>query len=250
MRAQAQIRRKGGLALLVQPEREEAALWRRFTLTNEAILREGLFERYRRFARSLARRHARRIGSRPDIVEDLEQYGYRGLLEAIDRFDPQRGASFLTFASARIAGSILDGQAQLDERGAQMRFRRRLERERFVSLTAGERSAKSATDELSDLVTELAIGLMLAAEDRDTPSDVTGRSDSGFDSLAWRETKAVLASRVETLPEPERSIIRQHYLNDLLFSQIATMLGLSKGRISQLHKRALKKLSNSMKVFR
>ncbi len=243
-------RRKGGLALIVRPDREEAALWRRFQETQEAWLREGLFERYRRFARSLARRHARRTGLRPDMFEDLEQFGYRGLLEAIDRFDPANGASFLTFASARIAGSIVDGMGQLDERSAQLRFRRRLERERFGSLTDGPHEAKSATEQLSDLVTELALGLILSAEERDAPTGLSGRADNGFDSLAWRETRTVLTQRVESLPEPERTVIRQHYLNDLLFSQIATMLGLTRGRISQIHRAALEKLRKSMRAFR
>lgn len=243
-------RRKAGLALIVRPDREEAALWRRFQETHDSWLREGLFERYRRFARSLARRHARRTGVNFDMIEDLEQFGYRGLLEAIDRFDPTRGASFLTFASSRIAGTIIDGLGQLDERGAQYRFRRRLERERISSLTEEVRGGKSATDELSDLVTELALGLILSAEDRDAPSDMTGRSDNGFDSLAWRETRAVLTTRVEDLPEPHRTVIRQHYLNDLLFTQIASMLGVTKGRVSQIHRAALEKLRMSMRAFK
>ncbi|MBX9645219.1 MAG: sigma-70 family RNA polymerase sigma factor [Novosphingobium sp.] len=244
------VGRRAGLSLVVRPEREEAALWRRFHETHEGLLREGLFERYRRFARSLARRHARRSGLRQDLVEDLEQFAYRGLLEAIDRFDPVRGSTFLAFSSARIAGSIVDGLAQLDERGAQLRFRRQLERERLNSLTEGQSRGRSATEELSELVTELALGLMLSAQDRDAPSDFAGRSDNGFDSLAWHETRNVLGQRVEQLPEPERTVIRQHYLNDLLFSQIAAILGLSKGRISQLHKSALQKLRKSMKAFR
>lgn len=248
MRTATQQRR--GLTLLVKPDREEAALWRRFQDTHDAYLREGLFDRYRRFACSLARRHARRNGLRPDVVEDLEQFGYRGLLEAIDRFDPARGASFLTFASARIAGSIIDGLAQLDERGAQMRHRRKIERERANSLIAGSRSGRSAMEELSDLVGELALGLILSAEARSETSELVGQPDNGFDSLAWNQTRAILVQRVDELPEPESTIIRQHYLNDLLFAQIATMLSLSKGRISQLHKAALAKLRKSMKAIR
>ena len=238
-----------GLELVVVPEREEARLWRWYKQSPDTNVREALFERYRRFARSLARRHARRSGLPSDMVEDLEQFGYRGLLEAIDRFDPIRGTSFLGFASARIAGSIVDGTASLDEHRAQVRFRYRQERERLKSLVEEGASRRTATEELADLVAELAIGMILSAEDRDAPSSLVGRSDNGFDSLAWRQTRAVLKGRIEDLPEPERTVIRQHYLNDLLFSQIASMLDLSKGRISQLHKSALQKLRKSMKVF-
>lgn len=241
---------RSGLAVLVQPDRAEASLWRRFVETQETRLREHIFDRYRNFARALARRHARRNGAAPDVAQDLEQFAYRGLLEAIDRFDPSLGPPFPAFATARIAGSIVDGLAALDERGAQLKFRRRVERERLASL-AGARDAKqTAAAELADLVTELALGLMLDAEQQHAGDGFAGRHYSGFDNLAWRQTKALLTDRVEALPEPERTIVRQHYLNDLLFSQIATMLGLSKGRVSQLHKSALAKLRKSMRFVR
>jgi RNA polymerase sigma factor FliA len=239
-----------GIALVAQPERVEASLWRRFVATQDGYLRENLFDRYQRFASSLARRYARRNGVGVDIREDLEQFAYHGLLEAIDRYDPQRGAPFLSFATARIAGSIIDGMGRLNEFGAQVRFRKRIERERLSSLCDQGKSSRSATDELAELVTELALGLMMEAENKAAPSDMTGRSDNGFDTLAWRETQALLQQRVEELPEPERSVIRQHYQNDMVFAQIATMLGLTRGRISQLHKAALVKLRKSMRIIR
>ncbi len=242
--------RNTGIALLLQPERVEAALWRQFRSSGQGQLRQGLFERYRRFAASLARRHARRNDLASDILDDLEQSAYRGLLEAIDRFDPLRGYSFLTFAAARIAGSIVDGQAKLNEVSAQQRFRRRVERERLASLTHTDRERKSATEQLAIIVAELALGLMLDAEERRDGGTLTGTADNGFDNLAWRQTQSLLHQRVEDLPEPERTVIKQHYQNDLRFAQIATMLGLSRGRIAQLHKVALGKLRKAMRTIR
>lgn len=244
--------RQAGLALLVMPDRAEASLWRRFRASGQRRLRESLFERYRRFAASLARRHGRRTQVAPDIQADLEQFAYRGLLEAIDRFDPARGAPFLAFATRRIAGSIVDGAASLDERGAQLRFRWRVERERLTSLRAtGERRVdRPATEQLADLVTELALGLMLEAEERAAPDKLRGRPDNGFDNLAWRQTQSLLHERIDGLPEPERSVIRQHYQNDLLFTHIASLLGVSRSRVSQLHASALARLRRSMRALR
>lgn len=239
-----------GLALVTAPDRAEASLWRRFVSTQDGLLREDIFDRYRRFACSLARRHSRRNGLSADLREDLEQFAYRGLLEAIDRFDPYRGASFLAFATSRIAGSMIDGMARMNEHGAQARFRRRLERERISSLRIDDGPERSATAELADLVAELALGLMLEAEERAMASDLVGRSDNGFDTLAWREASSLLRQRVEDLPEPERSVIRQHYQHDLLFAQIAIMLGVTRGRVSQIHKAALGKLRKSMRTIR
>jgi RNA polymerase sigma factor for flagellar operon FliA len=235
--------------ILVRPDRVEASLWRRFKVSGQAQLRESLFERYRRFARSLARRHARRSNVGADAVADLEQYAYGGLLEAIDRFDPAHGNSFLSFATARIAGSIVDGLGRLDEKSAQYRFRRRAERERLASLVSNDDNGAqgSAIEQLTDLIAELALGLILAAEENSAPTSYEGSADCGFDTLAWRQTKIMLHQRVETLPELECAVVRQHYQNDLLFSQIATMLGLSRGRVSQLHKSALRKLRKTMR---
>jgi RNA polymerase sigma factor for flagellar operon FliA len=110
--------------------------------------------------------------------------------------------------------------------------------------------ASSAIEQLAELVTELAFGLMLAAEERAAPNAISGGPENGFDSLAWRETQVVLHRRVTELPEPERSVVRQHYQHDLPFAEIADLLGLSRGRISQLHKSALGKLRKSMRSVR
>lgn len=243
-------RSRAGLKMLVDPDRQEAALWRRFTQSRDVRLREGLFNRYHNFARALARRNARRNDLPENVLRDLEQSAYRGLLEAIDRFDPVQGTPFPAFASPRINGRIADGLAELDEVRSQIRFQRRVERERLASLVDEKLEGRTATDVLGDLVTELALGLMLDAQARDAPGDMIGQRENGFDTLAWRETRALLAKRVEGLPEIERIVVRQHYQNDLLFSQIATMLGLSKGRVSQIHKAALEKLRKSMRFLR
>lgn len=240
-----------GLDMLVDPDRAEAALWRRFAQSQDGRLREKLFNRYRHLARSLARRSARRNDVAENVLRDLEQSAYRGLLEAIDRFDPVLGVPFPAFAKPRINGRIADGLAELDETRARIRFQRQVERERLASLIEEQEAAKRpARDLLSDLVTELALGLMLDAEERDAPDELTGQRENSFDTLAWHETRALLAERVNALPELEKIVVRQHYQHDLLFSQIAAMLGLSKGRISQIHKAALAKLRKSMRFLR
>lgn len=244
-------RRPTGLDMLVDPDRVEATLWRRFAQSQDGRLREKLFNCYRNLARSLARRSARRNDVAENVLRDLEQSAYRGLLEAIDRFDPLLGIPFPAFAKPRINGRIADGLADVDEARSRLRFQRRVERERLVSLIEEQESApRTATDVLSDLVTELALGLMLDAEERDAPGDLAGQRENGFDTLAWRETRVLLAERVDALPELEKIVVRQHYQNDLLFSQIAAMLGLSKGRVSQIHKTALAKLQKSMRFLR
>ena len=73
------------------------------------------------------------------------------------------------------------------------------------------------------------------------------KPDSAYESLAWKEIVAHLQSEMEALPERERTILRQHYVNGLSFEQLAELLKISKGRVSQLHRAALLLLRKRMR---
>lgn len=126
--------KRGGLDLLLVPPRVEASLWRRYRFERELRCREQIFSRYSNLARSLAARQLR-IRPRNGIeLGDMEQFAYAGLLEAIDRYDPLRGAPFSAFARRRIVGCIADGASRMNELDAQYSVRRRVERERARSI--------------------------------------------------------------------------------------------------------------------
>lgn len=241
-----------GLDVLVRPSWVEASLWRRFRFDDEAACRELLFDRYAGLARSIALRHFRRRSVNRIDRSDYEQFAYEGLLQAIDRYDPLNGAPFGSYASRRIAGSIADGVARMTEVGAQIRHRHRIEQERLRSLaktqTAGE--PENAVAALSDLAMGLALGMMLESAALLGSEDKADPGPSAYESLEWRETQARLAAEVGVLPEREATIIRQHYDIGLSFAQIADLLGLSRGRVSQLHRAALEKLRKKIGAFR
>lgn len=236
--------RSVGLGLLVLSDREEAALWRKARARGDIRSRSALFDRYREVARRVAGRHVRRRGLSDDWREDAEQFAYTGLIGAIDRYDPEAGAPFVAYALPRIRGSIIDGLARTDELGAVYRSRQRREKERTSSIVTGTGPEKTALATLEEIVAELALGLIMEQE-----AQASETRQNGFDNLAWREMNAILAQRVDELTEPEQTVIRQHYQNDLHFSEIAGILRLSRGRISQLHKSALHKLRRSMKAL-
>lgn len=215
----------------------EASLWRRLRFEGEARCRERLFSRFLTLARALAHRE---FGRRPPQgLErgDFEQWAYGGLLEAIDAYDPLRGALFSAFARHRIRGSIADGAALASEASAQYTFRRRIEQERLGSVSAQEtRASADPVRELGDLATSLALGLMIEA----LPD--ASNSPQGYESPAWRDLQITLAREIERLPDSEGAIIRHHYQGGVSFTQIARLLGLTKGRVSQLHRAALERI--------
>ncbi|MBX9813388.1 MAG: sigma-70 family RNA polymerase sigma factor [Sphingomonas sp.] len=239
------MRRRGpsGMELVQVPPRVEAALWRRFRFEAEQACRATIFDRYRPLARQLARRQLRTRPSTGLEVADLEQFAYAGLLQAIDRFDPLRGTPFRSYAQPRIIGSIADGAARMSERDAHYGYRRRVASERARSLGM---SGESAVDALTELATSLAIGLMLEDTGLIEREDGACHRPSAYDSLAWRELQALLEREIEQLGEREAFIVRQHYLHGVSFAQIAELLDLSRGRVSQLHAAALKSLARRL----
>jgi RNA polymerase sigma factor for flagellar operon FliA len=103
----------------------------------------------------------------------------------------------------------------------------------------GRMEAGEAMEALVDMAVGLALGFMLEGtglyHDQEEPSMET----TAYDSLAWKQTVDRLVAELARLPERDRLIIRLHYMEDVNFDQIAVLLDLSKGRISQLHKAAL-----------
>jgi len=240
-------REPSGLDLVTDPVRAEASLWRRFRFEDDLGARERLFNRYFVLARAIGARLFRRRRASHAERGDFDQYACEGLLQAIDRYDPLRGVPFGAFASRRITGNIADGIATMSEVGAQLSFRHRVERERLRSLLRDEPDALAA---LSELAVGLALGLMLDGTGLIADDEAPDRRPTAYDSLAWQETQALLVREVSKLPENEGVVIRQHYDHGLPFAQVAQLLGLTAGRISQLHRSALDRLRKRMKSSR
>lgn len=231
------------LAIAREDLADEVSLWRAMREDGSAAARERIFAYYLPFARSLAgRQYKGRTGG--DIeYEDFAQLACAGLLEAMDRYDPGLGVPFRGFAVRRINGSILDGLAKMTEVREQITFRRRMKRERLRSLApgeAGELAPGEAMEALIDLAVGLALGFMLEGTSLYQADGATaGAQPTAYDSLAWKDLVDRLSAELDRMPDRDRAIVRLHYLEEVSFDQIAALLGLSKGRISQLHKAAL-----------
>ncbi len=232
---------RSGLDMLLVPPRVEASLWRRLRQHREWRCREALFERYRALARGIARRQLHRRPRHGTELGDLEHFAYAGLLQAIDRYDPWRDVPFGAYARRRIVGSIADGAARMNETDACYRERRRQEVERGASLVEDSDPADPVAA-LGALAAGLAIGLMLEQTTLVVVGEGVDPRPDAYQSLAWRERSALLGVAIDDLPEREATIIRQHYGAGVSFTHLAQLLGLSKGRVSQLHAAALARL--------
>lgn len=220
---------------------QERKLWLAVTQDKDTTARLILIEHYAYLAKVNAN-HYYRI--RPDGTVDYEdylQYAMVGLLEAVQRYDPDRGASFSTYANYRIKGALLNGLEKATHQREQAAFLRRHHRARVESI-ANERN-QSGEDPFIDMVgitIELALSFML--EDTGILLNDEVVADELFNGEVKKALSTHLATLVDNLPERERLIIRSHYFHSMAFEDLANLLEISKGRVSQLHKRALQRI--------
>lgn len=233
-------------AASVLPLADEAILWKA-TKDGNVAARERVIETYLPYARILAAKlYAGRIDSDLEFAE-YQQFATVGLIEAVDRFDPDRDIQFKTFASQRIQGSVLNGIEHLSEKRVQISARKQLQVDRRASGKAAlEQPDKDVFQQLSEVAIGLALGYLLDApsEPRDHRINVPENQYSG---LELRQLQERIRALVERLPQREKMVIKYHYLNHMPFHLIAETMSLSRGRISQIHRHGLALLHEAVK---
>jgi RNA polymerase sigma factor for flagellar operon FliA len=227
------------------PLDEESQLWSIFVESRNTEAREQLFGMHLGYAKAIAARLYR--GRTRDDVEfaDYYQLACVGLLESIERYQPTGLATFRTYCTRRIEGNVLDGAERLTEAQQQLALKRRIRKERLASVQSSAQPSvlKETLARLTEVAVGLAIGFMLEETGMFlAPDDVQAWHSSPYDTAAWTQAKARLLEFVAILPDRERKVIEYHYLQGIQFDQIAQLLSLTKGRVSQIHKEALARL--------
>ncbi len=216
-------------------------------ISSEKELKLSIFEEYADFAKSLARKQYVKNAIDDIDFQDYFHFAIVGLLESIDRYDSGSEASFKTFAAYRIKGAIINGTEKFSEYREQLAFRYRIRQERLKSIAneAKNYSQLQVFDQMVDLTLGLAIGFMLEEAGRTLENSGTDE-DSIYKNHAIARIQKKLLDYVEALPAKEKTVIRYHYYYFVTFEEIAGMLDITKGRVSQLHKSGLLKLQKLM----
>jgi len=228
---------------------EEDGLWRRVREQEDGVARQRLLDLHLPYARVVAAAYfSRRYNDEVEFADYL-QLASVGMLEAMERYDPARGVQFRTFAARRMHGAILSGLERLTEKQQQIAASQRLRAERLKeakAMAGGDEGARRKDPHhLLHFVSEVGIGLALCwlLEDTAMVQAPGARTTLPFyQSAAMQQLRDRLLHAVDALPPQERAVVRGHYLQDLPFEQMAAMLQLTRGRISQIHKQALLRL--------
>jgi len=203
-----------------------------------------------------------RMSIPPSLLrEDVEGYAMIGLIAAADSFDPSRGLKFSTYAFPKIRGAILDELRRMDflPRGRRERLR---ELESVVSKLEQKHGVVPALEEIAtqmecpleevEEILQSARSVVEASLDVETSSGTLGslvadpKSDDPVGSAQWNETKALLITAIQGLPDPDRTVITLYYGESLLLREISEVLGVTESRVSQIHSRALYKLNREL----
>jgi RNA polymerase sigma factor for flagellar operon FliA len=240
---------------------EVSHLWKRFLEHRDKLSRDELIAAYIPFVRYIAAGIARKL--RPGFdLEDLVSDGVFGLMKAIDYFDPSRGAKFETYATPVVRGSIFNGLRKLDwvperTRGKARALQKAMDKFTLIYGRPGTENElaeelKISATEVYEIITDLGCIYLLsldqpisASEDDETTILDTVEDTRQVDPLAeveFAEQKKSLRDSLEHLSEREQLLVREHYFEGVPFEQIATRLGVTKQRISQMHARVIKKL--------
>ena len=221
-------------------DQKHGAAWNRWFTDHEQLARNELVKIYLPFARTVAAKVYNLRNSDGIEFDDYMQLATVGLIEAIEKFDPTQNAKFETYASYRVKGAILNGLEKGSERLAQGVYRKRYLRDRAASIERGfaREDDSGLFREMVDAAIGMALGYML--EDSELAWQAEESEDNPYKRLEVSRLKRRLRVIVDQLPEKEGQVVSLHYFEHRNFSDIAEIMNLTKGRVSQLHSHALR----------
>lgn len=237
---------------------EATTLWEAYQEQGDEQAREKLLARHLALVHHVARKIARTLSVEVEL-SDLISAGAMGLINAIDNFDPDRGLAFSTFAAPRIRGAILDDLRRCDHVPRSIRRKQkqitaardavagRLERTPDDRDIAEHIGIPLATLWRWRIDTEEAVQVSIdqptrTAEGRSaSPAElIEGSNGEDFElGLNTEQEVDVLRDEILNLKERERVVLTLYYYEELKLHEIATVLGLTESRISQIRTRAL-----------
>ena len=242
-------------------------LWKKFKKTKDDRDRDLLAKNYMPLVKYLTDRIVSHL---PEQVksndrEDLYIEGIIGLLESIDRFEPEKKFKFETFASKRIRGAVIDALRKEDILPKNVReMAKKIE---IAMINLESVLGRPATEE--ELIKDLGMtnetfydimdrmkGISLLSIDSEILNndgekfyfeDVVGESDTISGEFEKKEAIDQLASVIEALEGEERDILEMYYWKEMTLKEIGMVMQVSESRVCQIHTRLILKLRSGFR---
>lgn len=233
-------------------EGAQAAHWQTYREHRSLESRNKLIESYLPLVKVVAGR----LGMHFPVYVDREDFinnGILGLVQAIERFDPEKGVKFETFATLRIRGAMLDAIRAQDWLPVSVRQKARQVQETMRKLEA--ELGRAATDEeiaaslgiktaeLQQLWGQIQAATVVPLEEFSQSEQIEGgRQENSFAAIEAEAVRQTLGQAIDALPEKERLVVSLYYYEELTLKEISLVMKLSEARISQLHTKAVMRL--------
>lgn len=235
-------------------------LWKAYKNDGSQDAKEVLIVEYVELVKIIAGRLYSSFNANVDF-DDLVSYGIIGLIDAVEKFDVDKGVKFETYANIRIRGAIVDQIRALDwvPRSTRQKFKQLDEVMGQLYTSHGSdisdelmaEHMEMTVPELNRFMGEAATLSVLSLDEKLSENSnlnvrATDKDVSPEGKLFHEETKKLLTERVDALPDREKMIINLYYFSELTYKEIASVLEISESRISQLHSKAIIKLRGAL----
>lgn len=244
------------------PTTDVGALWAAYKDEGRREVRDQLILHYSPLVKYVAGRVA--VGL-PQSVEqaDLVSYGIFGLIDAIDKFEPERGYKFETYAISRVKGAILDELRSIDwvprsvrakARGLEGAYAR-LESELHRAPTDDEVADELGwtEDQLQSALSQISLVGVAALDETLSAGGDRGESLTLGDTIAdtgvgpvgafeSEEMRQILAESINLMPDREKTVLTLYYYEGLTLAEIGEVLDVTESRVCQIHTKAVLQL--------
>jgi RNA polymerase sigma factor for flagellar operon FliA len=247
-----------------EPDQDQLdGLWERFKASADPDARERLILHYSPLGKYVAGRVGAGLPRSVD-QNDLASYGLFGLIDAIDKFEPDRGFKFETYAINRIKGAILDELRALDWVPRSVRSKARQIETAITDLehrlqrppTEEELATQLELDvgDLRDALAEIGRSGIAALDDLVTPESQTSMGDLLADpggispevQFQDDETRRGLVDAINRLPDRERLVVTLYYYEGMTLAEIGDVLGVTESRVCQIHAKTMMSLRHRL----
>lgn len=239
------------------PEEEPVStedLWRAYKKDGAVEIRQELVRRHQPLVRFLAEHMVHKLPRSVD-VEDLVQEGNFGLMDAIEKFDPERGIKFKTYCSTRVRGAILDSLRHQDwvprlarQRANKVEKMREEWQYKYNREPTDREIAKHLEIPEKDLGKSRPRAMHNLSDRRVSPTtegenQIDTLGESGEENpLDYTHRNDLIEVLTASLSDKERHILQMYYLEGLTLREIGSVLSITESRVCQIHANVIKRL--------
>lgn len=235
--------------------------WQAYKATKDVGLRNEILLTYAPMVKYAAARLAPPRGRGPVDLEDMMGWGMLGLMDAIEKFNPEKGVKFETYASLRIRGAIIDQLRKQDWVPRSVRVKVKEIHQAYETLGG----ALGRTPEDAEVAQHLGIPVLEMLKLLDTgylhhlvsldeqlldiasPKGAEPRNlDNPAEAYEEKELTDALTACLDSLPEKEKLVLTLYYYEELNLKEIGAIIGVSESRVCQIHTKAVIKLKGQL----